>query len=277
MVITYRFQVSDINTGMSIANIAVTVKFAGYYWTSGTTDADGNVSISPPYAGEGFGVNPGGSGHNDAFETIWRMEPMNRDFYPVNLHRVAPPPTNVIVTVQTTTGGSTTPPPGAYTVPKGQIITVTAGPVSGYKFSHWETDITGIAPTDNPVSFPAADGTITAYFEPLTPITATLTISVVGEGSTNPLPGTLERLVGSTLYITANPALGWRLKVMRRNGLDHTRMNPGQFLNVQDGEHIEVVFEQETRLAPSVNVGLVVGGLVLAGTVGYAVYRWLFK
>lgn len=73
-----------------------------------------------------------------------------------------------------------------------------------------------------------------------------VTIRVSGQGTTDPAAGTYTDRwrVGEALYVTAYPASGWRYVKMRRNGVDWTTANPGEFLSLAAEEDIEVVFEQ---------------------------------
>jgi len=76
---------------------------------------------------------------------------------------------------------------------------------------------------------------------------ATVTITVTGQGTTNPAAGVhTEYNVGDTLNITATATIGWQYQKMRRNGVDWTTANPGEFLNLAATENIEVIFIQPT-------------------------------
>ncbi len=59
---------------------------------------------------------------------------------------VVVPPEEFALTISALEGGSTEPAPGAYTYIEGTLVTVTAIPKSGWKFDHWEGDVTGINP-----------------------------------------------------------------------------------------------------------------------------------
>ena len=77
-----------------------------------------------------------------------------------------------------------------------------------------------------------------------------VTITIVGQGTADPPAGNHSDtwVVGGTLYVTAYPASGWRYELMRRNGVEHTRDNPGEFNNLGETELIEVVFVEEEAL-----------------------------
>ena len=108
--------------------------------------------------------------------------------------------------------GSTNPAVGTYTYVSNSVITITAIPASGWQFVRW---VGGVV--DNPLSASAvinlsSDMTITAVFQQVTPPLKyhSLTISVVGSGTTNPPVGTYSFLENSVISVTAAPANGWQ-------------------------------------------------------------------
>jgi len=124
-----------------------------------------------------------------------------------------------------------------------------AGPFGTYDPVYYEK-------THSSTSYGATVEQVRQWIEDnLQPEYANGTISTIGEGSTDPAagnyPGTWR--VGDTLYVTAHPANGWRYELMRRNGVDWTTANPGEFLNLQSTELIEVVFVEETTPSPPPN------------------------
>jgi len=56
------------------------------------------------------------------------------------------PPEEFALTISALEGGITDPAPGPYTYLEGTLVTVTAIPSSGWKFDHWEGDVTGSNP-----------------------------------------------------------------------------------------------------------------------------------
>ena len=109
---------------------------------------------------------------------------------------------------------------------------------------------------------------------PPPPEYSTATISVVGQGSTEPPVGTHTYALGSTLYVTATPNSGWRYDRMRRNGVDWTQTNPGEFPNLGSTELIEVAFTPEgvappprtSLLIPAIGIGLLAIGIIWVAT-----------
>jgi len=74
-----------------------------------------------------------------------------------------------------------------------------------------------------------------------------ITITVEGQGSTVPQAGNHPDtwMITENLYVTAYPSPGWRYDRMKRNGVEWTRDNPGELLNLGESELIEVVFVKE--------------------------------
>ena len=110
---------------------------------------------------------------------------------------------------------------------------------------------------------------------PPPPEYSTVTISIVGQGSTEPPVGTHTYALGSTLYVTATPNSGWRYDRMRRNGVE-TQTNPGEFLNLGSTELIEVAFTEgvtpppptprTSLLIPAIGIGLLAIGIIWMAT-----------
>ena len=86
---------------------------------------------------------------------------------------------------------------------------------------------------------------------PPPPSVSLVTVSVAGQGSTDPTVGEHVYTLGSNLYVVGTAAAGWHCLKMRRNGADWTTANPGEFLNLAATESIEVVFEQDTTPPPN--------------------------
>ncbi len=187
-----------------------------------------------------------------------------------------------VLTIGTSAGGTTNPVPGNHTYASNIAVSVQANPNSGYAFDYWASDAF-IDPHANPaVLYVTEDFYITAHFKPSGTLYSNVTISVVGQGTTNPAignyPSTYE--LGSTLSMTATPASGWHLVIMRRNGVDWTSANPGEFLNLQATENIEVVFAQDqpppNGPAPTTNIIPIILISVL-GLAGLGYYLWKRK
>ncbi len=105
-----------------------------------------------------------------------------------------------------------------------------------------------------------------------------VTITVMGQGTTDPATGNYPNSyeLGTNLSVGANPASGWRYVKMRRNGIDATTANPGEFLNLQTTETIEVVFQEGTQPPPSGGIPMIVV-LPIAGIVTIGLLWWIIK
>ncbi len=117
---------------------------------------------------------------------------------------------DVTLTIETIGRGTTDPAPGSWEYTAGSEVLVRAIPTAGWQFDHWEGSIAGI---ENPITFTiAADIAITAVFSEIIvpPEEYAVTISVIGEGMTDPMPGAYIVTHGVILKITAYPAEGWR-------------------------------------------------------------------
>jgi hypothetical protein len=111
------------------------------------------------------------------------------------------------VTINVVGNGTTLPAAGTSPWEYGSVVMITATPDSGWQFVRWEGDFSVPDPQVPNFAEVEVDGpkTVTAVFEQ---ITYTLTISVEGEGTTNPPTGGLYTS-GTPVTITAQPAEGW--------------------------------------------------------------------
>jgi len=182
----------------------------------------------------------------------------NRTLYPFFKSSAPPPPTQYDLAIFQGANGTTDPPNGHYLYNVGAVVSVTALPNSGYVFDYWVYDAGGTRYT-NPISI-VMDGNhaVTPYFKlasspppPPVPNVSLVTVSVAGQGSTDPMVGEHAYTLGATLYVVGTPATGWHYTKMRRNGVDWTSANPGEFQNLAATETIEVVFEQDTTPPPN--------------------------
>jgi len=147
-----------------------------------------------------------------------------------------------MLTITCTTGGTTDPPPNTYQHKEGTVVEVTAIADLGYSFDHWELDTVDVG-NDNPASVTMnADYTLHAVF---TQVTYTLTISVTGEGTTNPAKGSHVYGSGSTATVSATPESGWRFDHWILDGENAGSMTTINVL--MDSDHdLEAVFVQIT-------------------------------
>lgn len=164
--------------------------------------------------------------------------------------------TQCTITINAMPGGTTGPPPGPHIYVRGGLVVgITAFPDVGYEFDHWTGDLYWFDPYDNPISLYADDGYLTANFRavgPPPPSESTITITVTGQGDTDPAVGVHTRALHDNLYVTAieHSGSGWKYSHMNRNGNLWTRANPGEFLDLQETEAIEVAFTEDVIPIP---------------------------
>jgi ribosomal protein L21E len=101
-------------------------------------------------------------------------------------------------------GGTTTPSVGSHSYAAGTVVSLSAAPALGYRFSHWSGDASGTSPSTTITM--NSNKYVTANFVRQ----YTLTINISGQGSTNPSQGTHTYDEGTVVTITANPASGWK-------------------------------------------------------------------
>ncbi|GAA3970285.1 beta strand repeat-containing protein [Hymenobacter antarcticus] len=101
--------------------------------------------------------------------------------------------------------GTVTPSPNQATYSSGATVSLTATPAAGFAFSGWSGDATG---TTNPLSVTMnANKAITATFAALPQYT--LGVTVIGSGTVTPSPNQITYVSGSTVTLTATPAVGF--------------------------------------------------------------------
>ncbi|MCS7254961.1 MAG: hypothetical protein NZ781_13185, partial [Armatimonadetes bacterium] len=102
--------------------------------------------------------------------------------------------------------GWTWPPEGSYTYQEGEQVSVYANSYGYWTFVGWKLD--GQWVYGNPIVLTMeSDHSLVAVFEP--PQTRTLTISVQGNGTTSPLPGTYSYFDGTVLTVHAQSHEHW--------------------------------------------------------------------
>jgi len=112
--------------------------------------------------------------------------------------------------------GSTSPTVGQHTYTAGTPIAIAASPASGYYFSHWTApagSFTNANSLTTTFTMPGQDVTVTANFvegPPIPPDQHTLTMAVVGSGSTSPTVGQHTYTAGTSVPIVATPAAGYQ-------------------------------------------------------------------
>jgi hypothetical protein len=171
------------------------------------TDASGNLQWDKPYGGQrddkAYCVQVNGGGYAMAGYTY--SISAGNDAWLVKTAAVYH-----TLNITVTAGGTIDPTPGTHTYPNGTVVTVTASPIAGYFFDHWELDGNSTA-TFNSINVSMdIDHQLKAVFAPLQ---CTLNITVTVGGTTDPTPGTHTYPYGQFANVTAYPDYG--------NYLDH--------------------------------------------------------
>ncbi len=115
---------------------------------------------------------------------------------------------SIFLTITIEGEGFTDPGEGQHTYKYGTLVTVTSLPEQGWYFSHWSGDVPDGQETNENITI-IMDGnkTVTAHFEQ---IYHNLTLSVIGEGGTDPPVGNHTYAYGTLVNMTAKPSTGWR-------------------------------------------------------------------
>lgn len=231
----------DLRRTIRVNGVNLTTPFTLNFTVGSTIDLYAPGAVDCDYYS--IGHQPGGTATytiDISFVSGFRLMPDEiAMFYEAQLL-----PSESMVTIAVVGNGTTDPVPGTHKYPYGSTLYVTARPDAGSKLRIMRRN--GVDWTSsNPGEFLNLRGTekIEVVFEQAPP--ATVNIAIVGNGTTDPAPGMHTFPHGSKLYITAYPSAGWKLQVMRRNGIDWTSSNPGEFSNLMGAEKIEIIFEKE--------------------------------
>jgi hypothetical protein len=146
------------------------------------------------------------------------------------------------LTITAMSGGTTNPAPGTYTYSSGQYASVEALPSANYFFDHWVLDGSNVG-SANPISvYMNNNRALQAVFSL---INCSLTITASAGGTTNPVPSTYIYANGSSVQVTAFPALNYKFVKWQLNGSDSGSANP--YTIVMDANYtLHAVFQQLT-------------------------------
>ena len=117
-------------------------------------------------------------------------------------------PVQYTLTISSTVEGITDPTVGVHSYNVGATVQVTAIPLTGYMFDHWELDGVNIGSTSPYTVLMDTDHTLLAVFAeipPPPPGKHNLTISMTVGGTTMPEAGTWEFNEGASVQVRANP------------------------------------------------------------------------
>ncbi|WP_299990705.1 InlB B-repeat-containing protein, partial [uncultured Pontibacter sp.] len=157
------------------------------------------------------------------------------------------PPTMYALTLPQPENGSIAAEPSAPSHEAGTVVTLTATPASGYRFTGWTGDASGTE-TSTTVTMDA-DKTVSATFEVIPPIMYALTITQPTGGSiaADPLAATYE--AGTIVTLTATPANGYRF--VRWTGDAMSTLSPLK-LTVDSNKEVSATFEAIPAPGPQV-------------------------
>ncbi len=117
-------------------------------------------------------------------------------------------PNTFTLTTNVSGSGSVSRNPNAASYSAGTVVTLTANPAAGFRFSGWSGDLTGSAsPTTITMS---ANRTVTATFTPITPGPFTLSVSVTGSGTVSRSPNQATYPAGTVVTLSATAGAGFR-------------------------------------------------------------------
>ena len=181
-------------TGGSVSNVS------GSY-TTGTVVS---VTATPDAGYEFSGWSGDASGTSETINVT-----MDSDKSVVANFAEIPDPDEYTLTVVVDGEGTVTPGTADYT--EGTVVTLTAEPAAGYEFSGWSGDASG---SNTTVSVTMdSEKTVTATFTEIPdPEDYTLTIIVIGEGTTSPAEGDHTYTEGSVVTLSVAPSDGWELE-----------------------------------------------------------------
>ena len=178
-------------------------------------------------------------------------------------------PIKHLVTIGASVGGTTDPTPGIYQFDEGSAAILTAIPDGSYYFKEWREGTTVVS-VKNPFTFTVIeDKAYTAVFEliPMPPNEFGVSITTLGQGTTDPTPGAYTIQQGAVLTVLATPDLGWKLERWEYD----TQIGTSNPLVVQVNSDLSIVatFVELPPEAPSPLpvIALVVGSILGLGMV----------
>ncbi len=169
------------------------------------------------------------------------------------------------LTIEVVGEGTTDPAPGTYSFEKGREVLVTAEPSDGYVFYQWEIDGAKTPPHARPVLRirMSCNRLVKAIFIPSEGSSDhanpserfSLTIEVVGEGTTDPAPGTYAYPGGSVVLVTAEPSDGYVFYQWEIDGRRVGRNSPLIEIEMDDNHLLRALFVKKSLTAPLKSAG----------------------
>ena len=152
------------------------------------------------------------------------------------------------LTIASGEGGSVTDPgEGTFKCDAGRVLELVATPTSGYRFAKWTGAVGTIANVNAASTTITVNGnySIRATFEETEATFYTLTMAVVGSGSTSPTSGQHTYAAGAVVSIIATPAGGYRFVSWTGDVGSVANVNAvSTTITMNDNYHVTANFEQ---------------------------------
>ncbi|MBN1465107.1 hypothetical protein JXA02_05050, partial [candidate division KSB1 bacterium] len=139
-------------------------------------------------------------------------------------------------------GGTVTPPVGTHVYRSWKIVSLSAEPAPGYKFTGWSGDVADRLDPTTTIEI-SGDKQVVANFAPTGQYTLTMNVSPSGTGSTSPSEGTHVYNLNQVVNITAMPISGYVFREWLGGVSDPT--NPQTSVTINADKNITAVFERE--------------------------------
>ena len=124
---------------------------------------------------------------------------------------------------------------------QGTVVSMTASPSSGWRFDHWEGDVSGTSPTKSVTM--TRDRAVVGVFEEeeIEPETYRLTTTTIGSGTVFPSSGWYDE--GTIVDLIATPDIGWHFDHWEG---DASGFGPTTTVTMNGDRTVEAVFEENS-------------------------------
>lgn len=163
------------------------------------------------------------------------------------------------ITTTTTGNGAVTTEPDRVGYPCGETVTISANPAAGWEFVSWSGALSG---NTNPAALTIDENiTVTALFQQSQPLTYTVDINTVGNGTAVVDPAQSSYLTGTLVSLTANPASGWEF--IGWSGDLSGNTNPASLL-IDANKTITATFQESQLITFTLGTDTVGSGTIVA-------------
>ncbi len=161
--------------------------------------------------------------------------------------------------------GTVSPATGSYSYYEGEVVSISANPANGWRFEYWQGDVANSNSLNTTVTM-NANKTVTAVFSEIP--TYTLQLSINGQGTITPSPGSYIHEPGDLVAISATPAEGWRFVNWTGGVADPN--SPSTTVTLDANKNITANFAPRDSFALTVNIEGEGSTSPAAGTHNYA-------